>query len=114
MDTRTLLAERFGFDDFRPGQEEIVRHLVDGDDALVVMPTGAGKSLCYQVPALARGGTTIVVSPLIALMKDQVDGLVAKGVRATFINSSLSVSERNERLSYQLLQIERIASVPRK
>jgi ATP-dependent DNA helicase RecQ len=99
MDTRTLLAERFGFDDFRPGQEEIVRHLVDGDDALVVMPTGAGKSLCYQVPALARGGTTIVVSPLIALMKDQVDGLVAKGVRATFINSSLSVSERNERLS---------------
>jgi ATP-dependent DNA helicase RecQ len=98
MDLTQLLTERFGHDGFRPGQQEVVQHLVDGDDALVVMPTGAGKSLCYQHPALARGGTTLVVSPLIALMKDQVDGLQAKGVRATCINSSLSPSERRDRM----------------
>ncbi len=84
-----LLEERFGFRSFRPGQREVVAHVVDGQDALVVMPTGAGKSLCYQVPALVRGGLCIVVSPLIALMKDQVDGLVERGIRATFLNSSL-------------------------
>jgi ATP-dependent DNA helicase RecQ len=90
MDLDALLLERFGFPGFRPGQEEVVRHVAEGHDALVVMPTGAGKSLCYQVPALARGGTTVVVSPLIALMKDQVDALVERGVRATYLNSSLS------------------------
>lgn len=89
MDLELLLSERFGFPAFRPGQLEPVEHVTGGGDALVVMPTGAGKSLCFQVPALARGGTTIVVSPLIALMKDQVDALVAKSVRATFLNSSL-------------------------
>ena len=109
MDLRALLKDRFGFDDFRPGQEEIVRHVVggadedgverEGRDCMVVMPTGAGKSLCFQVPALARGGTCLVVSPLIALMKDQVDGLNAKGVRATYINSSLSSQERRDRIA---------------
>ncbi|MCB9760585.1 MAG: RecQ family ATP-dependent DNA helicase [Alphaproteobacteria bacterium] len=99
MNLTELLKSRFGYAQFRPGQEEIVRHIVDGDDALVVMPTGAGKSLCYQVPAVALSGTTVVVSPLIALMKDQVDGLVDKGVRATFINSSLTQAERQDRTS---------------
>ncbi|TNE90040.1 MAG: ATP-dependent DNA helicase RecQ [Deltaproteobacteria bacterium] len=97
MDLDHTLKERFGFPSFRPGQREICAHVADGLDALVVMPTGAGKSLCYQVPALARGGTTVVVSPLIALMKDQVDGLVDKGIRATFLNSSLSSMEYRER-----------------
>ena len=97
MDIHQILKDRFGFEAYRPGQEAIVQHLVDGDDALVVMPTGAGKSLCYQAPAVCRGGTTLVVSPLIALMKDQVDALNAKGIRATFINSSLSMEERRDR-----------------
>jgi ATP-dependent DNA helicase RecQ len=100
-DVDRILLDRFGHRGFRPGQEEIVRHVAQGGDALVVMPTGAGKSLCFQVPALARGGTTIVVSPLIALMKDQVDGLEELGVKATFLNSSLSRDEyqaRSERV----------------
>lgn len=97
-DLDALLLDRFGFPGFRPGQREIVAHVTEGRDALVVMPTGAGKSLCYQVPALARGGTTVVVSPLIALMKDQVDALVEKGVRATFLNSSLTSGEYAERV----------------
>src|SRR5690606_3927050 len=97
MDVRALLKERFGFPDFREGQREIVEHVASGQDALVVMPTGAGKSVCYQIPALARGGTTLVVSPLIALMKDQVDGLLEHGVRATFLNSTLSAVEYRER-----------------
>jgi ATP-dependent DNA helicase RecQ len=84
-----IVRDRFGFPDFRAGQEEVVAHVASGANALVVMPTGAGKSLCFQVPALARGGTTIVVSPLIALMKDQVDHLVEHGIRATFLNSSI-------------------------
>ncbi len=92
-----LVRDRFGFPAFRPGQREIVSHVSSGGDALVVMPTGAGKSLCYQIPALARGGTAIVVSPLIALMKDQVDGLVELGIKATFLNSSLSASEYKAR-----------------
>ena len=97
MALQAVLQDRFGFPDFRPGQREIVQHVVDGHDALVVMPTGAGKSLCFQVPAVARGGLTIVISPLIALMKDQVDTLLEKGIRATFLNSSLSSSERDQR-----------------
>ena len=96
-DLDQILQHRFGFPSFRPGQREIVAHVTGGSDALVVMPTGAGKSLCYQVPALARGGLAIVVSPLIALMKDQVDALQAKGIRATFLNSSLSSEAYRER-----------------
>jgi ATP-dependent DNA helicase RecQ len=96
-DLERLLLARFGFPEFRPGQKEVVTHLVKGGDALVVMPTGAGKSLCYQIPALARGGVTIVVSPLIALMKDQVDGLMQRGIRATFLNSSISRDEYQAR-----------------
>ncbi|MFN7143600.1 MAG: RecQ family ATP-dependent DNA helicase [Myxococcota bacterium] len=93
-----ILRDRFGHPGFRPGQAEIVEHVVERGDALVVMPTGAGKSICYQLPALALGGVAVVVSPLIALMKDQVDGLRAHGIRATLINSTLAPEARRERL----------------
>ena len=96
MDLEVLLRQRFGHSAFRPGQREIVEHVSQGQDALVVMPTGAGKSLCYQLPALARGGTTVVVSPLIALMKDQVESLCRHGIRAAFLNSSLSAEARRD------------------
>ena len=94
-----LLSETFGHPAFRPGQEPVVRAVAAGRDTLVVMPTGAGKSLCYQLPALYRDGLTVVVSPLIALMRDQVDALQARGVAATFINSTLSLDERDERMA---------------
>ncbi|WMC10577.1 DNA helicase RecQ [Oceanimonas pelagia] len=85
-----VLQQVFGYQDFRKGQLEIVEAAAAGRDALVIMPTGGGKSLCYQIPALLRPGLTVVVSPLISLMKDQVDTLVANGVAAAYINSSLS------------------------
>jgi ATP-dependent DNA helicase RecQ len=89
-----ILRSVFGIEQFRSSQAAIIDHVLAGRHALVIMPTGMGKSLCYQVPALCLDGLTIVVSPLIALMKDQVDGLVARGVDATFINSSLAKPER--------------------
>lgn len=88
-----LLKSRFGYDSFRPLQEEIITTVLAGKDALVVMPTGVGKSLCYQLPAVSLDGLTLVVSPLIALMKDQVDALNANGINAAFINSTLSATE---------------------
>ena len=90
MDEREVLKRYFGYDAFRPGQGEVVRALLAGRDALCVMPTGAGKSLCYQVPALLLKGVTLVVSPLISLMKDQVAALNQAGVRAAYLNSSLT------------------------
>src|SRR5947207_13063628 len=93
-----LLEKYFGFREFLEGQERVVESIVEGHDALVIMPTGGGKSLCYQLPALALDGITVVVSPLIALMKDQVDSLLEKKISATFINSSLGQSEMNERI----------------
>ncbi len=89
VDARRVLKRVFGFDAFRGAQEEIVGHLAGGGDALVLMPTGGGKSLCYQIPALLRTGTAVVVSPLIALMQDQVECLNQLGVAAAFLNSSL-------------------------
>src|SRR5476651_2528900 len=83
----------FGYPAFRGQQAEIVSHVANGGDALVLMPTGGGKSLCYQIPALLRNGVGIVVSPLIALMQDQVDALAEVGVRAAFINSSQTFSQ---------------------
>ncbi|MFO1322692.1 MAG: DNA helicase RecQ [Burkholderiales bacterium] len=85
---RNILRETFGYDSFRPGQQAVVDHVVAGGDALVLMPTGGGKSLCYQIPSLVRPGTGVVVSPLIALMQDQVAALSQLGVRAAFLNSS--------------------------
>ena len=93
---RTVLKRVFGYDSFRGDQEAIVTHVSDGGDALVLMPTGGGKSLCYQVPALVREGTGVVISPLIALMQDQVDALRAVGARAAFLNSTQSPPERQE------------------
>ncbi len=90
---RDLLREVFGFAEYRPHQEDVVEHLVAGGDAFVLMPTGGGKSLCYQLPAMVRPGTGIVVSPLISLMKDQVDALRAAGVSAAAYNSSLEAGE---------------------
>ncbi|MFF9164681.1 DNA helicase RecQ [Streptomyces longwoodensis] len=93
-DARATLHRVFGYDAFRGEQEAIIDHVVAGGDAVVLMPTGGGKSLCYQIPALVRPGTGIVVSPLIALMQDQVDALRALGVRAGFVNSSQDFDER--------------------
>jgi RecQ family ATP-dependent DNA helicase len=93
------LKKFFGFEAFREGQGEVVESILAGHDTVVVMPTGGGKSLCFQLPALMRDGVTVVVSPLIALMKDQVDALHARGLPATFINSSLDFEEQKERIA---------------
>ncbi|MBU6398899.1 MAG: ATP-dependent DNA helicase [Verrucomicrobia bacterium] len=95
---RALLKQYFGFASFRPWQADIIGDTLAGKDVIAVLPTGGGKSLCFQLPALARPGLTVVVSPLIALMKDQVDGLRAAGVAATFLNSSLAPAEARPRL----------------
>src|SRR6188768_2640704 len=84
-----LLKQYFGWSSFRPLQEEIIRDALAGKDVFALLPTGGGKSLCFQLPAIARPGLTVVISPLIALMKDQVDQCQAAGVAATFLNSSL-------------------------
>ena len=89
-----VLANIFGYNSFRNNQEAIIQQVLDGGDAMVLMPTGGGKSLCYQVPALCLSGLTVVVSPLIALMKDQVDALLVSGVKAAFLNSTLSAAEQ--------------------
>lgn len=89
MQAHKILQEIFGYDSFRGEQETIINHIVDGKDTLVLMPTGGGKSLCYQIPAMVRSGTGIVVSPLIALMQDQVEALLQLDVKAAFLNSSL-------------------------
>jgi len=96
---RTALERYFGFTDFREGQAEVIDAVLAGENAVVIMPTGGGKSLCYQLPALMNDGITLVVSPLIALMKDQVDALIEKKIATTFINSSLSYAETKRRLS---------------
>lgn len=106
-----LLQETFGYQGFRPGQEELIRHVLEKKNVLGIMPTGGGKSICYQLPALLLPGVTLVVSPLIALMKDQVDALVDNGIPATFLNSSLSAVENQSRLQdlaqgrYKLLYV---------
>lgn len=113
-----LLESHFGYSSFRNGQERAIQSVLAGENTICVMPTGGGKSICFQIPALVLPGTTIVISPLISLMKDQVDALVQVGIPATFINSSLSYHEANERIReakqgmYKLLYIapERLES----
>ncbi len=93
---KEALKKYFGYDTFRPMQEEIIQHVLDGEDALVIMPTGGGKSICFQIPAIIMDGVAVVVSPLIALMKDQVEGLKANGISAAFLNSSMSDKEHKQ------------------
>lgn len=115
---KTLLQNYFGYSSFRKGQENAVQSVLEGKNTVCIMPTGGGKSICYQIPALVLEGTTIVISPLISLMKDQVDTLLQVGIPATYINSSISVLEANERMreaiqgKYKLLYIapERLES----
>src|SRR4051812_15932375 len=96
MDLNLLLQQYFGFSEFRPGQREVIEELLEGRSALAVFPTGGGKSLCYQLPALALEGVTLVVSPLIALMKDQIDFLRGRGIEAARLDSSLSLEETRD------------------
>ena len=91
MDSQGALKKYFGYETFRPLQQEIIDDALSGRDVFALLPTGGGKSLCFQLPALLRDGVTIVVSPLIALMKDQVDALRTSGIAATFLNSTLGV-----------------------
>ena len=117
-DARRVLRKYWGYDDFRPGQWDIIQPIVEGRDVLAVLPTGGGKSICYQVPALLYEGLTLVISPLIALMQDQVAALNAHGVKAAYINSALSFREIEQRWIaaeqgvYRLLYLapERLAS----
>src|SRR5271165_7049890 len=110
-DPRTALKAYFGFDDFRPLQEAIVGDVLAGRDAFALLPTGGGKSLCYQLPAVMRPGLSVVISPLIALMKDQVDALRTAGIAATYLSSSLEYDELRRRVrglhagSYRLLYV---------
>ena len=103
LDPQEILKHVFGYDDFRNQQSDIIHDLINGQDALVLMPTGGGKSLCYQIPSLIRPGTGIVISPLIALMQDQVSSLVEQGVNAAFLNSSLAWSQQRD-IELQFLQ----------
>ena len=93
------LQNVFGYREFRPDQQKIIETVMAGNDAFVLMPTGGGKSLCYQIPALLRDGLAIIVSPLISLMKDQVDALNSNGVRAAYYNSSLKAEEARQVLA---------------
>ena len=97
MEPLTILKQYFGYPSFRPGQQEVIQTLLSGQDCLAIMPTGAGKSLCYQIPGLILPGITLIISPLISLMKDQVDGLTDQDIPATFINSQCTLEESRSR-----------------
>ena len=93
---QAALSSHFGYDGFRPGQREVVEALLEGRDCLAVLPTGAGKSLCYQLPALVRQGLVLVISPLVALMQDQVAQLQRRGIAAACLHGGLSAGERRQ------------------
>ena len=97
-----ILKQYYGYSSFREGQEEIIREILNGNDVLTIMPTGGGKSICYQVPAILLDGITIVISPLISLMKDQVDNINNLGIKSAYINSSLSNIEINNILDVNI------------
>ena len=99
MELESLLKQYFGYTSFRPGQHEVIQTLLDGRDCLAIMPTGAGKSICFQLPALMMPGVTLVISPLISLMKDQVDSLVNQEIPATYINSQCTFEEAKARFA---------------
>src|SRR5476649_464321 len=98
MTPEQVLKDVFGYPSFRPGQREVIEAVLAGRDCIGVMPTGAGKSLTYKIPARVLGGATLVVSPLISLMKHQVDAAASVGLRATFLNASLTSDERRQRI----------------
>ena len=97
MQPLDVLKQYFGYSSFRPGQKEVIATLMEHRDCLAIMPTGAGKSLCFQIPGLLMSGLTLVISPLISLMKDQVDALLAQHIPAVFINSQCTLEESRQR-----------------
>lgn len=110
-DAQTLLKKYYGYENFRPGQDEIIKHILNREDCLGIMPTGAGKSICYQIPAMLLSGVTIVISPLISLMKDQVDNLNEIGIPATYINSTLTDLEYSQTIENILYNVYKIIYV---
>lgn len=111
QEAQNLLKKYFGYENFRPGQEQIINHILNEQDCLGIMPTGAGKSICYQIPALMLKGVTIVISPLISLMKDQVDSLNEIGIPATYINSTLTDLEYSQTIQNILYNVYKIIYV---
>ena len=110
-EARKVLKQYYGHDSFRDGQEAIISHLLNGEDVLGIMPTGAGKSICYQIPALLADGITLVVSPLISLMNDQVSALVQAGIRGAYYNSSLNEAQSRKMLSNMVRGVYKIIYV---
>lgn len=111
QNAQNLLKKYYGYKNFRPGQDKIIKHILDGEDVLGIMPTGAGKSICYQIPAMLLSGVTIVISPLISLMKDQVDSLNEIGIPATYINSTLTENEYSQTIENILYNVYKIIYV---
>ena len=102
QEAKKLLKQYFGYDEVRQGQEQLIEAVLNGQDVLGIMPTGAGKSLCFQIPALMMDGITLVISPLISLMKDQVGTLNQAGIHAAFLNSSLTQGQYHTALKYAM------------
>ena len=108
---KLILKKYFGYDNFRKGQEELIEHILNKEDVLGIMPTGAGKSICYQVPAMLFEGVTLVISPLISLMKDQVDSLNEIGIPSTYVNSTLTDLEYSNTINNILYDVYKIIYV---